>query len=407
MKILKISVFIVIILITAISLYIYLNRQAIFDYSIDKLIENTLPGYIVIDELDIDLQGQKITIENFRILGPEGYSNRLLMHAPSVYCFYKYKDKDDILKGLKVGDIHIIEPVLYIERSRKGVTNLQLMPEVIEKYKKPKPKKAQNAFLAFVSYLLGPVKRLKDTIELKPIFDIESGRLVFDDFYISEQGYKTSIDNIKGVLKLDLQKGFKAVDFVETQGDGSVNADRSQHVSWTTTYDPTMPDLTMSNKFHIVDVDFIHFQPYYEKFSPFIFKKGRASGELIFDFSDGNIGSTNEVRFSGLEFDPKKDHKFNEFWSTSQQDLYKYFSSAKGDVVFDFKIKGPVESPKFYLGSKTKRALTTMLVNKVADAIFKKDEQGTQDASAGSSAGENTDQQKSDVEKIIDIFKGL
>jgi hypothetical protein len=89
-------------------------------------------------------------------------------------------------------------------------------------------------------------------------------------------------------------------------------------------------------------------------------------------------------------------------WDIGINELYRYFSSESGEIVFDFKIKGPMEKPKFYLGPKTKRALAMMIVDKVADTLLKQDGD-----SAGAPAPGSPAEEKSDLEKVIDIFKNL
>jgi len=112
--------------------------------------------------------------------------------------------------------------------------------------------------------------------------------------------------------------------------------------------------------------------------------------------------------FSGLEIEQKKDNSFNRFWPTGAEDLYKYFSSEQGDVVFDFKIKGPMNEPKFYLGSKTKRALTYMVLDKITDRIFKKDKDGDASGTPDQQPREGAPQEeKTKLERILDVLGGF
>lgn len=125
-----------------------------------------------------------------------------------------------------------------------------------------------------------------------------------------------------------------------------------------------------------------------------MFKAGRFSGSLIFNFDNGMIGSSDELRLSGLKFAVKPGYENAQFWQTTVPDLVKYFTTPYGEVVFDFKIKGDMDDPKFFLGPKSKEALIAMAVDKISDAIQK-------NASGG---------QKSDIEKAkdyIDMFKGF
>ena len=79
---------------------------------------------------------------------------------------------------------------------------------------------------------------------------------------------------------------------VSFEGVGYMNDNRDQVVKWTVSLNPTTPRLTMSNRFEVSNVPIIPLEPYYDKYSPLVFKAGKFSGTLILDFDNGIIGST-------------------------------------------------------------------------------------------------------------------
>ncbi len=403
MKIIKIVMIILLVMVLASAGYIYLNRQQLLNQSIDKVLTNVLPPFMEIDSLSLDLDKRTIKIVNLRIKNPRGFSHPYLAKVPSVSCSYKARDNSNLLKGINISDIRIEELEIYIDRNRSGEVSIQQMEKVIKSSKPIKKMGAKDKIMGIFSYLLSPVKDISQLMEIDPVFDISSGVLTFDDSYIDNRGYITTIKDIRAMVTLDLRKDFKGIDYLTSTGRGVVNGNRPQYLEWETRYEPTAKKLTMMNNFIISDVNFVHFAPYYDRFSPFIFKKGRASGELVFNFDNGNIGSTNEIRFSNLEFEPKKDHSFNKFWPTGTEDLYKYFSDPSGEIVFDFKIKGSMDNPEFHLGSKAKRALSRMAIYKIADVIFKEDK----DHEANKESQDESSQDKSDLEKVLDIIKSF
>jgi hypothetical protein len=100
---------------------------------------------------------------------------------------------------------------------------------------------------------------------------------------------------------------------------------------------------------------------------------------------------------SDLKFFVKQGYENATFWETTVPDLVKYFTSPYGEIIFDFKIKGEMADPKFYLGPKSKEAIISMAVDKISAAIQK----GTE--SPGGAP-------KNDIGKAkqyIDLFKGL
>ena len=81
-------------------------------------------------------------------------------------------------------------------------------------------------------------------------------------------------------------------------------------------------------------------------------------------------------------------------------DVISYLESAPDEVIFDFKIKGDINNPRFYLGPRVKRAIQIAVVDKVSEVLQRvSDPAGT--AQAGGEAV------KSDAEKVVSIIKGL
>lgn len=403
MRIVKIILIAFLVVILASAGFIYFNRQTLLNRSIDKVLANLLPSYIEIDTLSLDLDKRVINIANLRIKNPKGFSHPYLVQVPYITCKYSQRDSTNLLKGINISDIKLTSLALYIDRNHSGDLNLEQMEGVLKDSKPIKKMGASSKLMGLFSYLLSPVKDISQLLDIDPIFNISSGVLTFDDAYIDSRGYVTTIEEIAATVALDLRKGFKGIDYLSSEGKGIINGKHGQYLEWDTRYNPTTKKLTMTNSFNIRNIDFVHFAPYYDEYSPFTFKKGKASGELVFNFDNGDIGSMNEIRFSDMEFEPKQDHSFNKFWPTGTEDLYNYFSDQSGEIVFDFKIKGSIEEPEFHLGSKTKRALSRMAVYKIADVIFKedKDQDGNQQPSDESS------NDKSDLEKVFDIINSF
>ena len=411
MKFLRLAFFIALIILLLSAVFVFINRDSLFNYSINRLIKNLTPAYIEIDDVAVDLGSGSITVKNFKIINPKGYNSDYLIEVPLIKANFNQKDQKSILKGLTVYDIELVDPVVYFERSADGKVNIQRLQEVFVKPVRRKEMTLKNRLLAGFSYLLSPVKDISELMSIDPRSHITNGRLVFDDRYFASDGYLTVLSGVDADVELGLKKGFKGMDWVRSSGNGLLNSKPGQVIAWVCDYDPNAPKLTMSNRFILQGIDFIHFRPYFDRYSPFLFKKGLASGELIVNFDNADIGSMNEVRFSQLDFAPKEDAAQQRFWEASIEDLHKYFSSQPGEILFDFKVKGSMDEPKFYLGSKTKSALRKMLIGKITD-IFNNAQKDSQPSAAGESAtGQAAPQEasgpKSDVEKIIDLFKSL
>ncbi|MGB3113102.1 MAG: hypothetical protein WBC00_00575, partial [Candidatus Omnitrophota bacterium] len=150
-----------------------------------------------------------------------------------------------------------------------------------------------------------------------------------------------------------------------------------------------------SNRYEVSDLNVLLFRPYYDRYSPIDIKKCRVSGTLVFDFNSGNIGSMNTLRLSDLRFEVMRDASGVGFWEASIPEIIEYLRTSSGEIVFDFKIKGDMNNPRFYPGPHLKQAIQMKVVDTIADALAPKEE------GQGGVAG------KSDAEQVVDVFREL
>jgi hypothetical protein len=91
-------------------------------------------------------------------------------------------------------------------------------------------------------------------------------------------------------------------------------------------------------------------------------------------------------------------------FETNVASLIKYFTTSTGEVIFDFKIKGDMSNPRFYLGPLSKQAVMSMVIDKVSDVIQQMSDKTQQAAGAAAGTG-NTNVDK--AVEAIKMFKGL
>ena len=350
--------------IVAAAVFIY--RYQILQYSAETFIRKSLPDYISIEKINFDFAQGKVALGNFRILNAPGFSLKYAVEIDELSCRYKLKGKL-FLDGIELFEPAIIRPVINIERQRDGKLNLVEMGKSIEEApgktaQEPAPGKEKQPSRQ------GSQTSISDAFKLPDTFDIKDGSIVFTDRLPYSTPHVITFDKVNAKLTLKLDSSYSSVLDMGSTGQGNLNNDPAQKIRWSISLKPMTPKLTMSNRFEVSDIDLLVLEPYYDKYSPFTFQSGYLSGTLIFDFDNGNIGSTNEIHLNKVTFLVKKDYENAEFWGTTVQDLAKYFTSF-GEIVFDFKIKGDMNDPKFYLGPISKQALTVMVIDKVSAII--------------------------------------
>lgn len=394
----KILVTIAVIVLSAISA-VFIYRYQIITYSAETVIRNALPDYIKISRIRFDFKGEKAFLEGFKLEGPRGFSDRYMIEIAEISCRYKLKGAT-ILEGLEIFEPVLKDMVLHIERLKDGRVNVSGMGNVIGQPAAGEERESEVVGHGTESAARGKGPKASDFIKLPYDFTLNNGKIIFTDrFFV--RGYNViTFENMNGTLGLKMNDSYSQVLDVASAGEGNINGRRNESIRWAINFNPNTPRLSMSNRFEVSDVNLITFKPYYDKFSPFDFASARVSGLLIFDFDNGNIGSTNELHLTDLVFSVKPGYENISMFETDVRDLAKYFTISTGEVIFDFKIKGDMASPQFYLGPISKSAVAAMVVDKVGAAIQRMSQKGQTDSGSGSS----------DVDKAmkaIDMFKSF
>ncbi|MCX5667965.1 MAG: DUF748 domain-containing protein [Candidatus Omnitrophica bacterium] len=358
-------------IISAAAVYIY--RQAIIQYYGEKFIRDNLPEYIKIDKIKFDLVNNVFSLGGLKILNPPGFLAKYLLAIEEVRCTYRIKGAI-FPEGLDVTGISFKRPEISVERLPDGRMNLVEMDRFTKSFPvknmptglSEEARKAITAIPSLAPQSVDKAKKLSDIIKLPPSFGIERGRIFFIDAAPYQKPYEITIDSVNGDVSISFNDNYSEILSVAFTLQGILNGAADQRLKWIASLDPRAPRLTMSNRFEVSNLDILTFEPYYYAHSPIVFKRGSFSGDLIFDFDNGNIGSTNEIRLSDISFFVKEGSETGQFFETSVPDLIRYFTTSSGDVVFDFKIKGGMNNLRFYLGPISKRALTSMALDKIS-----------------------------------------
>ena len=392
---------IVIIAITAIAVFIY--RYQILQYSAETIIRKILPDYVRVDTIIFRPQEEKLTLKGFKILNPPGFSSRYLIEIDEVIGTYKMKGKS-IIDGIEMLEPVFKKATLNIERLSDGTLNLVKMQTLLEKGAPKAPKEVSPATSSLgkkaAAYSMIGNRKISEIVKLPETFALENSKIIFTDRFVGATAHIITFEDINSTVSLKLNDMYSKVLNLASIGSGRLNGDSAETIKWNIVWDPTTPMLTMSNRFDVSNLDLLTLEPYYDKYSPLVFKSGRFSGTLIFDFNNGDIGSSDEIHLSGAKFNVKQGYENAPFWDTTVPDLVKYFTSPHGEIVFDFKIKGTMSKPQFYLGPISKQALTSMAIDKISSAI------DTMSQGQGGTPGAP----KNDIQKAkeyIDLFKGM
>lgn len=398
----KISIITAVIAVLAVSA-VFIYRYRIISYSAESLIRGALPGYAAISKIRFDFNEKKVFLEGFKLKGPDGFSDAYAAEIAEISCRYKLKGST-ILDGLEVFEPVLKDMVLHIERLQDGRVNLSEMGSVMKRSAKG-PGRGSEAWALGPEAEKAPGLKMSSFIKLPPEFRIRNGRVIFTDRFFVRGYHVITLDNMEAGLNLRMNDAYSQILDVASAGEGNINGYRDQSVKWAIGFNPNTPRLTMSSRFDVSGVDLVTFEPYYDKYSPFEFAKCRVSGVLIFNFDNGNIGSTNELHLANPIFSVKPSYENAACFETSVRDLVKYFTTFSGEVVFDFKIKGDMANPRFFLGPISKQAIAAMVMDKVGDVLQQMSRKGSEPAGPAAAGSGNSDIDK--AIKAINMFKGF
>ncbi|MCX5679881.1 MAG: DUF748 domain-containing protein [Candidatus Omnitrophica bacterium] len=398
-KVLIITAVIVVLAIAAVFIY----RYQLISYSAENLIRNALPGYVKISKIKFDFNNKKAFLEGFKLEGPRGFSDSYTVEIAEVSCRYKLKGAT-ILDGLEVFEPILKDMIMHIERLPDGRVNLSEMGGVIG----PGPSSADGSAQSVNSKppdKSSPEPRAANFIKLPNEFNIKNGKIIFTDRFFVRGSHVITLDNIDAGVNLKVNDAYSQVLDIASTGEGNIDSHKDQIVRWAISFNPNTPRLTMSSRFDVSSVDLITFEPYYDKFSPFEFAKCRVSGILVFNSDNGNIGSTNELHLANLMFSVKPNYENVAMFEINIQDLTKYFTSFTGEVIFDFKIKGDMANPRFFLGPISKQAVAAMVMDKVGDVLQQMSRKGS--GAAGSAAADSGNSDVDKAMRAISMVKGF
>jgi hypothetical protein len=410
---------------------VYLFRYNIFRYSAESLIKKNLPDNITVEDINFDIERGFLEILGFRVLNPPGYTKKYFCHIRRFICEYE-NIGSNLTDGITVTDITAEYPGLYIERKVDGKNNFQEIveymqsPEYQDNFKFTSGREPDIVTVkgGYADEVIAKKETLQgnfitekisaglsqfnvfDFLELTDTIKISEGQFIFRDMTL-ESDYQVSLDDVNGTLRFIFNDDYTEFISLETKGASIINGYRDQRLKWVSILYPGREELTMSNSFSIDNIDIRQFKPYYDRYLPIDIINARASGNFVIDFDNGNIGSTNTVSLQGLKFVIKKDTSSSRYWEGAFNEIVKYLTSARGETIFDFKIKGSIKNPRFYPGSHVKEAIQNMVVDKISETVRalreRQQEQGASDGTDAKDAPQPS-RPKTDAEKVVELI---
>lgn len=388
----------------------YHKRHELLDYSIDRIVRDNIPEYVSVDDVSILEQQRQVVLRGVKVRNVPGYNEKYMLRADSVRCEYVFNG-NDIRKGIVISGVYVDGPIAEVEKRGDKVNVAEigkLMPAkeeapALAREGGPSPMERVKKWVVSLFASSGEMLTLPDSI------DVSGGEIRFYDNSRGAAGKAIIFGKVKGKIYLSANGLKQGVGIKGVDASGVLDNDPDQVVEISSSLfnvngaQATDCSLTFKN------VDIMAFKSYYDQYMPLDIWHGRVFGQVDLNTEGETIGSSGTLVIKGLKFDVKSDTRAAAYWEMGANELIAYLGSSSGEITFDFKVKGTLSEPRFYPGPRVKRALQSLVVDKVADTIRSFAKRGdAATASASGPDGQNAvEEEKSDVEKAIDMFQKL
>lgn len=356
LKIFIVSILLIAILITSISLYIkFYGKNLIMD-----ALSNMLGVRVKFENISLNLDEYAINFKGFSIPSEISFEKETVFDAEK---FSLVLNRDKLKEeGRVVFEKLIIKKgVLNIVRNHKGVFNISYHPPEKDDYR---------SGIAYADQPAATIDLYNLAKNVKGIY-IQDSIINFKDHYLPRGPIAVRCDNFGVTLVSELKEkslsnfipmkfsvGFKIPgkrltgDF-RLDGDIYVLKDR----------------VDMDIEIDTRSIDVMQFLPYFNNYTPFSFNEGIFSSETKFVVKDNIIDSLTTMVFHRLKLlvDPGKEN--TRFLEASVNRLAPYLMSRKGEIIFDFVIKGPLENPRIGLGPRVKFAVGLVVAEELSNML--------------------------------------
>ncbi len=327
--------------------------------TVERFLSDTLGVGVRFEGAALNLREYTLTIRGLKILSGAGFDRNTFYGERCTLMLDK--DAYDKEERFLVKEVIIEGGELSLERDKKGRWNIERagLPDAGFG-----PGTAYAAGSGSAAPLYTFVKSVKKV-------SIRGSSIFFKDKYVPGGPFEMTFYDFG--LKFDSEEGFESVyGYIPIKAEADFNiknsGNRDSAVSMRgriAAYpDNTAIDMTVVASY----VDLMQFLPYFESYTPFSFNSGLFSSTTELSIKGNTIDSYTTMLFHKLNLLIGKGMENSQFLETSVNKLAPYLMS-RGEILFDFTVKGPVDNPKADLGPKVKAAMTALFMDGIGNAL--------------------------------------
>jgi hypothetical protein len=348
-----------IILIAAIAFILFFPR--IEKEALDFLARRILPPDSDFREITLDKEKNRILITDFTLRNVPGYRSKNILEIDKIILNMKGKLYGE--DAIRVEEVLLKGASLFLERDKQGKFNI----EQADSYAKQAAEKPETGKTA---KMLEKIPTPEMILPAKII--LTNSNLYFEDDLTAETR-KMGIYQVDAVMRILDRKAEPMLAPVDAEGEAKLNKDRSGKLKFKMQTHYPAGNIHFDSNYIISGYDLKEVMPYLNEQIPFEVKSGTANGNIIFTYNgtQKTMGMNNTFEFFNLDYSVKQGKENTQFIETTAGVLSKYLATQRGGILFDFKVKGPVDNPRFYLGPLTKRGISMAVIDTFGSQILK------------------------------------
>ncbi len=329
---------------------------------VEKYLQAMIGQPVKIESVSLNMDKGAVNFHGFTIVSQIDLDAKIF-NAEKV-TVYLNKEKYEKEKVLVLDEVYIKKGILNIERRKDGTYNIASLGE------RGADEAGASGSAAYAQEVSeSPLYSLAKGIRK---ITVEDCTVNFKDHLISREPFFVYFDNVNFNF-LSGQTIIKPEGFVSVKcafglripkcryGDGSISFSADMAV---------YPDrVDMETNLQMKYIDLMLFAPYIPKDSPFSFNDGLFSSETAFRMHNNVINSLTTIIFHKISLYINPGMENAEFLSASVNQIAKYLTSSKGEILFDFVIQGPSSRPAMGLGPKVKFAIGMVIIEELGKAL--------------------------------------
>jgi len=288
-----------------------------------------------------------VTLEGFTMSGRQAFA-RDMFRADK--CVFTLGRKDSGAgKKVIIKEISVEKGLLNIVRNRAGLFNVARIY---------RPTSGYGGSTAYASPIEGAAPFYDFASKVEKI-TIQDSFILFEDDFVPKGPFAITLKGFN--LDFSSKRRPDVPDSISVTCGLSFGIPNPQYRDGRVVFSASMavyPGRTdMNTTLDTSNVDLMQFLPYFESYTPFSFREGLFSSHTTFEMHNNMISSPTTMVFHKLSLLVGPGMENAQFFTTSVNKLVPYLTSGSGEIVFDFIINGPVQSPQANLGPRVKQAV--------------------------------------------------